>query len=573
MTVRKIALSFPGFLTGVLLVFVTFCQKKPTAPDADNRHFGQQQIIVEKGPGAPRWIMAKPVSATEIEILWAGDSSVDSFDVYRSVDQASTFDTMAQTTDTSAIDRNLISGTLYTYRVRARNERGTSSFSNEAAARTPVKPPVLLEATYTPPDSMLLRWGGVKGAKSYRVLCSRDSAAFAVLRETQDTVWSDYLPALRGTYIFKIEVLDYDFQSQFSDTSFLRINAGWSPVGSGVTPDSAINLSLCIDQGVPFLSFIDFAQGKRASVVAFRNGSWGYLGSPGVSTGRIDFISMDVANGEPWLTYCDYGMSYRAMVARYRNGLWSYVGEDASFGAVDFPVISLANGVPYVAYVDYMNSKNITVVRHNGSAWEMVGRPGFTMARANIPITMGMSGGVPNIGCSSPYGSEDLVYVWRLGAGDWEMLGNGSVSSGSGYSPSMWFSGGCGYVSYADVSRANAITVARSCGSGWETIGDPGMSGASGLSSVCEAGGAVYVAYVESDPSEAGYQVIVKRWNGTRWQSLGCVGTTCGVLFEGNPFPLVPTISIRVFSGVPYVAFTNAQDGAKAAVFRYEVSR
>ncbi len=560
-----------GILAIVLLAGIVSCQK-PSEPDSTSgEHSQQQEIIIEKGPGAPRWIMAKPISQNAIEILWAGDSSVDSFEVFRSKNQSAAFDTLAETCDTSIIDHDLSSGTLYTYRVRARNRHGISSFSNMAAARTPVMAPVLLESVYVPPDSMYLRWGSISGARNYRVLCSKDTGEYTSLCETQDTVWGDYLPALRGTYVFKIEVLDFDFQSQFSDTALVRISTGWSAVGANVTPDTAINLSLCIDQGTPYLSFIDFAQEKRASVMAFRDGAWGYLGRPGISAGRIDYISMDASGGEPWITCCDYGRSYRALVARFRNGRWEYVGEDCSLGAVDFPVISLANGVPYVAYIDYMNSKSITVVRHNGSVWETVGSPGFTMAKANIPIALSIFGGVPYVGCNSPYGSEDRIFVWRMGATDWEALGGEPILNSPAYNPSLWPGSGCAYVSYADFSRGNSITVVRSYGAGWEVVGTPGISNApSGLSSICEANGAVYVAYVESTISGTGYPIVVKKWNGSRWQSLGCVGTTTGVLIDGNPFPLIPTISIRISLGIPYVAFTDAQNGGKASVFRYD---
>ncbi len=569
----KIHSSWLAVFPLVFLSILVFCEK-PSEPKSASEDQPNPVVMIDRGPGVPKWIMAKAVSSNAVEVLWSGDSAVDSFGVFRSMDQLVDLDTIAQTADTSFTDRNLESGTLYTYRIRSFNENGMSPLSNEASARTPIEKPRILETTHMIPDSIRLRWGAVKGASHYRILCSWNGLAPIAVGETMDTTWTSYVLARRGLYTYQIEALDFNFESRISEAAPCTLAAGWSYFSDiNVSPDTAVNISLEIEQGVPFLSFIDFACLKKASVVSLRNGFWSYVGAPGISTGRIDYVSLDVDAGIPWIAYCDYGKSFRALVARYGATGWETVGEGpgCSLGAVDFPTIAVENGLPHVGYIDYMNSKTTTVVRFNGAGWDMVGKPGFFMSKANVPIVLSFINGVPHLAGCGVYDGDDAAFVWRMGLAGWELAGQGPVSNSEANNPSLYVAGGAAYLSYTEAAAANAIVVKRYEGGVWQDLSSAGIStDAAGFSSVCAQGDTIYIAFVEPNPNAAIHRVFVKRWDGRSWQSLGCVGLTCGILYDGNPFPLIPTLSIRVFAGVPYIAFTDALNSGKAAVLRYE---
>jgi hypothetical protein len=91
-------------------------------------------------PSAPTNLSAGARSTTEVQLNWtdASPSSTTSFKIERSSDGA-TFTQIATTNvgTTSYIDTGRTSGSTYTYRVRASNTAGNSSYSNTAAVTLP----------------------------------------------------------------------------------------------------------------------------------------------------------------------------------------------------------------------------------------------------------------------------------------------------------------------------------------------------------------------------------------------------------------------------------------------------
>lgn len=93
-------------------------------------------------PQAPSDLTARPVTNARIDLEWRDNSSEEAgFDVERGTDGVNFF-RIGGTVNNSVTysDLNLLSGTVYHYRVRAFNEAGKSTYSNVAVAQTFVEP-------------------------------------------------------------------------------------------------------------------------------------------------------------------------------------------------------------------------------------------------------------------------------------------------------------------------------------------------------------------------------------------------------------------------------------------------
>jgi autotransporter-associated beta strand protein len=108
---------------------------------------GAVELVVQLppvAPAAPDSLAAAAADPSAIDLTWADRSdNEDGFVVERSLgDNAFGEVATVGRDETSFSDGGLSSGTTYFYRVRAINAGGASGYSNVAAARTPISPPV-----------------------------------------------------------------------------------------------------------------------------------------------------------------------------------------------------------------------------------------------------------------------------------------------------------------------------------------------------------------------------------------------------------------------------------------------
>ena len=108
--------------------------------------YSNELSAILTAPAAPATLAGTPFSATRIDLTWADNASDETgFRIERAPDVAGVAGTYAEiaTVGPNVVvysNTGLVNNTRYWYRVRSYNAVGTSAYSNEAAAQTPLPP-------------------------------------------------------------------------------------------------------------------------------------------------------------------------------------------------------------------------------------------------------------------------------------------------------------------------------------------------------------------------------------------------------------------------------------------------
>ncbi|MGH7597289.1 MAG: fibronectin type III domain-containing protein, partial [bacterium] len=216
-------------------------------------------------PVAPSGLTATAVSNTQINLTWTDHASnEDGFKIERKLTSAAVFAEIATVgaNATSYSSTGLTGSASYTYRVRAFNATGNSSYSNEASATTLVNPP-------NAPSSL---------------------AATTVSTSQINLTWTDNANDEDG---FKIE------RRAAGDTMYAQI----ASVGAGVTNYSSTGLAANTQYFYrvrAFKSTSHSAYSNEADATTFPNAPTApsNLLATAVSSSQIDLIWADNANNE-----------------------------------------------------------------------------------------------------------------------------------------------------------------------------------------------------------------------------------------------------------------------------------
>lgn len=365
------------------------------------------------------------------------------------------------------------------------------------------------------------------------------------------------------SYTFTVKAVNVIGNSAESTPSNVIIagesDSDWVLVGSkGFAAGDARQLSLVVDHGRPYLSYVDAANSDRATVMSYDGENWATVGTAGFSDSSVGFPSLRIDNGVPYVAYQDAtGSLYRATVMKYEGGSWKPVGNKGfSAGSASNTSLYIYDGVPYVAYKDGYHSGAVTVMLYDGDSWKPVGTPGFS-GISSMFTSLYIDSGIPYVAFSDGSAGGKAT-VMKYNGSQWSTVGNAGFSAGFAQYTSLYVDNGVPYVAYIDSGNNSKATVMRYNGDEWETVGNAGFS-TSYISypSLYMHDGVPYVAYIDSASSG---KATVMKYNGITWETVGQAGLSHGA---------AGYTSLYIDDGKIYVAYEDGTEYGKATVMRY----
>lgn len=145
----------------------------------------------------------------------------------------------------------------------------------------------------------------------------------------------------------------------------------------------------------------------------------------------------------------------------------------------------------------------------------------------------------------------------------WDQTGSVGFSGAEIRYPCMAIDkNGVPYIAYQEYDSEEAV-VKKFNGTNWVNVGAPGFSEgtATGLSLAFDQSGTPYLSYTSGLNGEDSYMVIVKKFNGTRWVTVG----ETWQIGEGDEFT---SLAIKK-DGTIYVAYRDAYDYSAARVKKF----
>jgi hypothetical protein len=191
-------------------------------------------------PAAPSGLSASATSSDSVTLTWSDNSNNETgFLIERRIGSGSYVQiaTVGAGVE-SYIDTNVTQSTSYTYRIRATNGVGHSSYSNTASVQTPLSPPVApsgLTATANSSQEVELLWNDNSNNESGFIIERRiGSGAFVVIA----TVGANVTSYIDGTvsagtdYAYRVRATNSGGHSGYSNIAALRTPDTTHPLAS-----------------------------------------------------------------------------------------------------------------------------------------------------------------------------------------------------------------------------------------------------------------------------------------------------------------------------------------------------
>lgn len=243
---------------------------------------------------------------------------------------------------------------------------------------------------------------------------------------------------------------------------------------------------------------------------------------------------------------------------------WDFFGQSSiSKAAASYTDIAIDNGEnPVVVYSDGAYSGKATVMSHNGGSWSAIGTVAFSADVVSHPRIAIDPRDVHYVAFVDGSASGKAT-VMKYDGSAWVLVGSAGFStvvSTSGNVDLLIDGTGTPYIAYSDASTSDVI-VMRYGGINWTSLGTVGTatSTAGEVTLAADIAGNVYAAFADG---ANGGKVSVKKYDGSSWSTVGSAGFSAGVA-------VYPSLTIDPNTGEPYLAYSDAGSGNKIAVKRY----
>ena len=177
-------------------------------------------------PSAPKISSVSATGDTEITIKWNSVSGADKY-ILQGRKAGDSYETISELTGTSYTHKSLDGGSLYWYRVQAKNDSGKSDYSSASAAYTKPATPTSSVSNSTI-SSIKVNWSSSGGSTNYELLarkCGEDD--YTTIAENIEGYTYTHTGLEAGTqYYYKVKAHNKEHTS---------IVSGRSDAGSGFT--------------------------------------------------------------------------------------------------------------------------------------------------------------------------------------------------------------------------------------------------------------------------------------------------------------------------------------------------
>lgn len=156
-------------------------------------------------------------AASGVTVKWGKVSSADKYRVYRKGGGVTSYTKVADTTSASYTDKTAVSGTKYTYTVKAFRGSETSSYDKTGLSITYLAQPKLSSAANAA-AGVTVKWGAVGGAEKYRVYRKTGTGSWTKLADTTALSYTDKTAASGKAYSYTVKVVNASGNSTYDKT-------------------------------------------------------------------------------------------------------------------------------------------------------------------------------------------------------------------------------------------------------------------------------------------------------------------------------------------------------------------